>query len=140
MVKQSTLAGMQRRSCDMAFGDTSGSALTDAQLGPQKAICLIPAAATVLEVDVRADTGSPQIILGVEHANTVSNLTSVGLATGSGGARACSRTFAVAGMDGTLCSATLQNPIIAAGEYIQAVSGTAGAAKWFTVHVIYSIN
>ena len=54
-------------SCDMAFGNTNASAvLANGDLGPQKDMCLIPKAATVLEVDVSADTGAPSIIVGQE--------------------------------------------------------------------------
>jgi hypothetical protein len=130
-------------SCDMAFGDTSASSvLTNAQLGPQVGICFIPAAATVVEIDVRADGGTPQIVIGQELAGTVLNLTSAALATAASGARACSKTTAVTGLDGsTTCSATLQNTALAPGAYLQAVSGTAGGtAKWMTVHVIYNFN
>jgi hypothetical protein len=130
-------------SCDMAFGDTSASSvLTNAQLGPQVGICFIPAAATIVEIDVRADGGTPQIVIGRELAGTVLNLTSAALATGASGARACSKTTALTGLDAsTTCSATLQNTALAVGTYLQAVSGTAGGtAKWMTVHVIYNFN
>ena len=130
------------RVCDLAFGDTSASsALTDAQLGPQKGVCFVPAASTVVEIDVRADAGTPNIIIGGESGGTVSNLVSAALATAASGGRACAKTTAVAGIDGTTCSATLQNTPLAAGAYIQPVSGTAGGtAKWMTVHVVYTIN
>jgi hypothetical protein len=127
----------------MAFGDTSSSsALTNAQLGPQVGMCFIPAAATVVEIDVRADGGTPNIIVAGELAGTVSNLVSGALATAASGARACSKTSAVTGLDGsTTCSATLQNTSLAAGTYLQAVSGTAGGtAKWMTAHIVYTIN
>lgn len=128
-------------SCDIPIGDTSGSALANGQLGPQIGVCFIPAAATVVEVDVRADAGTPNVIPGVRHAGSVSNLVSSALATGASGARACSKTTAVAGIDGTTCSATLQNTTIAAGDYLELVSGTAGGtAKWMTVHIVYSLN
>jgi len=129
------------RVCDIGFGDTSGSALTNAQLGPQVGGCFIPAASTVVEVDVRADAGTPNFLVGGELSGTVSNLMSSALSTAASGARACSKVTAIAGIDGTTCSATLQNTSLAAGSYIQAVSGTAGGvAKWGTVHVVYTIN
>lgn len=132
-----------RRVCDMAFGSTNAAAaLADGDLGPQKAMCYVPYAATVVEIDVRADGGTPSIIVGVEdNSASVVNLTSSALATAASGARACSKTTAVAGIDGTTCSATLQNTSIAAGNYIQAVSGTAGGtAKLMTVHVVYVVQ
>jgi hypothetical protein len=142
MVKESTLAGMQKHSCDMAFGSTNAAAaLANADLGPQVGICFVPAAATVLEIDARADAGTPAVMVGVDHGGTVSNLVSAALATASGGGRACAKATAAAGVDGTSCAGTLQNTGISAGDYIQAVSGTAGGtAKWMTVHVVYSVN
>lgn len=131
-----------RRVCDMAIGDTSGAALTDAQLGPQKRVCFIPAAATVVEVNVAADGGTPNVIVAKNSAGTVSNLVSAALATAASGGIACSKTSAVTGLNGvTTCSATLQNTSLAAGDYIELVSGTAGGtAKLMTVHVVYTIN
>jgi hypothetical protein len=142
MVAQTTLAKLETRSCDMAYGDTSASStLTNAQLGPQVGICFVPQAATVVEVDVRADGGTPNVIVGVDHAGTVNTLVSTALATAANGARACSKATAAAGIDGTICSATLQNTSILPGDYIQAVSGTAdGTAKWMTAHVVYQIS
>jgi hypothetical protein len=143
MVKSTTLASVQTRSCDLTFGSakTGTAALANADLGPQPGVCFIPGAATVLEIDVRANTGAPAITMGVDHGGTVSNLVSSALATAGSGGRACSKVTAVAGIDGTTCSATLQNTTIAAGDYIQAVSGTAdGVATWMTVHVVYALN
>jgi hypothetical protein len=143
MVKSTTLASVQTRSCDLTFGSakTGTAALANADLGPQPGVCFIPGAATVLEIDVRANTGAPAITMGVDHGGTVSNLISSALATAGSGGRACSKVTAVAGIDGTTCSSTLQNTTIAAGDYIQAVSGTAdGVATWMTVHVVYTLN
>lgn len=132
-----------RRVCDISVGDTSGSALANAALGPQKRICFVPAAATIVEIDVAADGGTPNVIVGVNAAGSVSNLVSGALATASSGGIACSKTTAVTGIDGaTTCSATLQNNTsVAAGSYIELVSGTAGGvAKFMTIHVIYTVN
>jgi len=142
MVKEASLASLEERSCDMAFGSMNASAaLANADLGPQVGICFIPQAATVLEVDVRADAGTPSILIGIDHAGAVSNLMSSALATAASGGRACSKTAAVAGIDGTTCSGTLQNMSISAGDYLQAVSGVAGGtAKWMTAHVVYQVT
>ena len=143
MVKATTLAATRTRSCDMTFGSakSGAGALADADLGPQPGVCFVPGAATVVEVDVRANSGTPSIIVGVDHSGTVNNLLSGALATAGSGGRACSKTTAASGIDGTTCSATLQNTPIAAGDYLQAVSGTAGGvATWMTVHVVYTIN
>lgn len=131
-----------RRTCDIVIGDSSGSVLINGQLGPQKRMCFIPAAATIVEVDVSADGGTPSIILARNRAGSVVNLVSSALATGSSGAIACSNTGGTTGIDGaTTCSATLQNTSFNAGDYIEAVSGTAGGtAKLFTAHVTWTVN
>jgi hypothetical protein len=130
------------RTCDVGVGDTSGAVITNGQLGPQVAICFMPAAATIVELDVRADAGTPNIIVGLRHSNAVSNIVSAALATAAAGGRACSNSGGTLGLDGlTICSATLQNTSIAAGDYLELVSGTAGGtAKWMTMHVTYTIN
>jgi hypothetical protein len=152
MVKGSTLSGLQRQHCDISIGDqSSSSAVTSAQLGPQKHICKIPAIATVLEVDIESDAGSPNVIparrrctawtSGTCSTETVVNLVSSALASSSG-FMGCSNTGGTTGLDGgTTCSATLQNTGLNAGDWIELVSGAAGGtAKLVTVHVFFSVN
>lgn len=127
--------------CDIAVGDTSAStAITDAQLGPQKRMCFIPSASTIVEMDVAADNGTPNIIMAVNHSGSDSNIVSSALATAASGGPACSKSTAVACIGGVLtASATLQNTSVAAGDYLEMVSGTAGGvAKLMTIHVIYT--
>jgi hypothetical protein len=131
-----------RRTCDIAIGDESSStAITNAQLGPQKRLCYVPAAATVIEMDVAADQGTPQVIVGRNHAGTIANIVSAALATAGSGGIACSSTGGTTGLDGaTTCTNTLQNTSLSAGDYLELVSGTAGgAALLMTIHVIYTI-
>jgi hypothetical protein len=152
MVKESTVAGVQKRSCDISVGDTSSSSVvTNAQLGPQKHSCKIPSTATVLEVDIESDTGSPSAIVGRRRCTdwaggtcsteSVANLVSSAVAVSSG-FLGCSNTGGTAGIDGgTTCSATLQNAGLNGGDWIELVSGTAGgAARLVTIHVIYTVN
>jgi hypothetical protein len=152
MVKESTVAGVQKRSCDISVGDTSSSTMvTNAQLGPQKHSCKIPAAATVLEVDIESDTGSPSVIVGRRRCTgwasgtcsteTVANLVSSAVAASSG-FLGCSNAVGASGVDGgTTCAATLQNVGLNGGDWIELVSGTAGGtARMVTIHVIYQVN
>ena len=131
-----------RRTCDIVIGDQSGSAILNAQLGPQKRLCFIPSAGTLVEMDVAADGGTPNIIVGRNRAGSVSNIVSSALATAAAGGIACSSAAGGTGLDGTTsCSATLQNTSLNAGDYLEAVSGTAGGvAKIMTVHVTYTVN
>jgi len=152
MLKETTLAGIQKRTCDIAVGDASSSfALTNAQLGPQKHACRISSPATVLEVDVESDAGSPSVVVGRRSCTGWSsgtcsteiavNLVSAALAASSGYA-GCANVAGTAGLDGgTTCTATLQNTGLNAGDWIELVSGTAdGTARLVTVHVTYSVN
>lgn len=134
--------GLTYRVCDIPIGDTSGSAIVTGQMGPQSRVCFIPATATIVEMDVNADAGTPNIIIGRNHAGTVTNIVSSALATAASGGIACSNTGGTTGINGaTTCSATLQNTSLAAGDYIEAVSGTpGGTAKLFVAHIVYAIN
>jgi hypothetical protein len=140
-----------RRTCALVFGaENASSALTDTDIGPQKEQCQVAYAATVNEIDVTADAGTPNVIVAIRHCTgspcasnfTVTNLVSGALATAASGAPACSKTGATAGLDTfTTCSATLQNTAIAVGDYIETVSGTAGGvAKRFSVQVNFTVN
>ena len=152
MVKESTLADVEKRSCDIAVGDESSSSVVgNAQLGPQKHGCKIPSAATVLEVDVESDAGSPSVIVGRRRCTawsggncsteTVANLVTAAVAASSG-FMGCSNAAGATGLDGgTACSATLQNTSLSGGDWIELVSGTAGGtARFVTVHVIYQVQ
>lgn len=137
-----TTAGTYR-SCDIPIGDTSGSALTSGQLGPQSRVCFIPAASTIVEMDVNADSGAgtPSIIVGRNRAGTIVNIVSSALATAATGGIACSNTGGTTGLNGaTTCSSTLQNTGLNAGDYLELVSGTVVTAKFFVVHVVYTVN
>jgi hypothetical protein len=130
------------RACDVAVGDESAAALVNAQLGPQSRLCYITSTSTLVEVDVAADGGTPEIIVARNHQGTISNAVSSALQTAAGGGIACSNTGGTTGNDGvTTCSATLQNTSLAAGDYLELVSGTAGGtAKLMTIHFVYRIN
>ena len=152
MVKETALADIQKRSCDISVGDaSSSSAVTNAQLGPQKHACKIASSGTLLEVDVESDAGSPSVIVGRRRCTAwtsgtcsteaAANLVSAAVAASSG-YLGCSNATGAAGLDGgTVCSGTLQNMSLNAGDWLELVSGTAGGtAKLITVHVIYQVN
>jgi hypothetical protein len=122
--------------------DNTSAALADTDLGPQGRQCFVAEAATVVEVTVAADAGTPNIIPAKNHAGSASNLVSGALATASSGGIACSNTGGTTGIDGaTTCSNTLQNTSLAAGDWIQLTSGTAGGtAKRMSISVTYTVN
>ncbi len=142
-----------RRVCSMVIGaDNASAVLVDADIGPQGQQCKVPYAATVVEIDVNADAGTPNVIVRKKHCNTFTtgvcsswtstDLLSGALAAAASNFDACSKTTAVAGLDGgTTCSATLQNASIASGDWIELKSGTAGGtAKRLSVDVIFTVD
>lgn len=142
-----------RRVCSMVVGsDNAAAVLADADIGPQGNQCFIPFAATVVEIDVQADSGTPNVIPRLRHCSvytaavcstwTTADFVSGALAAATGGFPACSKTTGVTGLDGgTTCSGTLQNTAIAIGDWIELKSGTAGgAAKRLSIDVIYLVN
>lgn len=138
--------------CSMVVGANNGSALADADIGPQGQQCQIPTAATVVEVDVNADAGTPSAIVNKKHCATfttgvcsswtTTNLLSGALSAKASNFTACSNTGGTTGLDGgTTCTNTLQNTSLAAGDWIELTSGTAGGtAKRITVVVHLSFN
>jgi hypothetical protein len=135
-------ATTSRLACEIIIGADNGSALGNADIAPQGRQCYMPTAGTVLEVDVTADAGTPNVTVANNHAGVLSDLTSAPLATAGSGGLACSNTGGTLGLDGaTTCSATLQNTSFVTGDYIQTHAGTAGGtAKRLSISVILSVN
>jgi hypothetical protein len=127
------------RTCMIVVGADNGSVLTSADLGPQNQRCFIPYAATVVEITVFADAGTPSVIV---RKNALTNLLSSALATAASGAVACANTGGTIGLNGaTTCSATLQNTDITAGATIGLASGTAdGTAKRMSIAITFTVN
>jgi len=141
-----------RRVCSLVVGAENGVALVDADLGPQGQQCKVAAAATVQEIVVNSDAGTPNTIVRKKHCATFAagvctswtstDLLSSALAAAASNFDACSNTGGTTGLDGgTTCSATLQNGTLAVGDWIELKSGTAGGtAKRLSVDIIYTIN
>lgn len=128
-VTSTQMAGVntQRTACIVVGSDDAAAVLTNTNLGPQTRLYFINSAQTLQEITVSADGGTPNVILASNRAGTVVNLTSAALATASSGGIACSNTGGTTGIDGaTVCSSTLQNTSLNAGDWIQLTSGTAG--------------
>ncbi len=134
---------LRRRTCMIVVGaDNAASALANADLGPQLNQCFVPFAATVVEIEVMADAGTPNVIVQRSHLGTPTALLSGALATASAGAVACSNTGGTTGIDGTTtCTNTLENTAVGAGDWIGLTSGTAGGtAKRMTVAITMTMN
>ena len=127
------------------FGtDNASSDLVDADIGPQGRILMVPVAATVTEITVSANAGTPSVIVRVNHAGSASDLVSSALATATSGGIACSNGSATTGLDGvTTCGGTLQNTSIAAGDWIETKTGSGFAssgAKRLSVCLTWTVN
>jgi hypothetical protein len=135
-------AADKRRVCNMTIGSDDGSALSNAALGPQGRVCLIPAASTVVEVNVAADAGTPNVIVRKNSNGAQTNLISGALATAAAGGIACSNTGGTTALNGvTTCTNTLTVTTLAQGDYLELTSGTAGGtAKRMSIFVVYTIN
>jgi len=132
-----------RKTCQIIIGADNGSALADADIGPQNDQCLISGAATIVEVMVKADAGTPSALprkTSVGGSNT--SLLSGALATASSGARACSNTGGTTSIDGsTTCTNTLTTTSLAVGDTLGVASGTAGGtAKRMSIFITYTVN
>jgi hypothetical protein len=131
--------GTAYRTCTMIFGADNGATLVNADIGPQGRQCFAAYDATVAEIEVAADTGTPSVVLAVNHNGTLANLLSSSLATAASGGIACSTASGGTGLDGvTTCSSTLQNTAVLQGDYVEAVSGTASTAHRISIFVTWA--
>lgn len=128
--------------CMVVGANNAAAVIANADLGPQGDFYFMPHAGTLVEIEVTANAGTPNVIVGRNRAGTTANLTSTALATAASGAIACSNTGGTTGLDGaTTCSATLQNTGLNAGDRFSLVSGTAGGtAAQMMICATYTIN
>ncbi len=136
---------LTRRTCTIVVPGSGGSGvLLDADFGItlDGQDCFIAAPSTLVEVTVRADAGTPNVIPQRDRLGTAVNIVSAALATAAAGAQACSKGTAVTGLDGTTtCAATLQNTSLNAGDWLGVASGTAGGvAKRMSIAITYTVN
>src|SRR5205807_6123121 len=55
------------KTCMIVVGADNGTALVDLDLGPQRKICQVPYNATVTEIEVASDAGTPNVIVAKRH-------------------------------------------------------------------------
>lgn len=136
--------------CRLSFGGDNAGPLVDSDLGPQTKMCRVNAAATISEVAIGADAGVPSIQLRKRHCSgfssgtctgwTYTNILSGALAAVTGGFDSCAKSSTgQTCIDGTTSSGTItvSSTAVAAGDYIEPVSGTAGGtAKTVSVTVV----
>ncbi len=134
-----------RRTCTMIVGaDNAGADLAALDIGPQGRQCFIPFAATVVEIAVAANAGTPAVTIGMSHAGTLHNIAPSITTAASGGLACANATGSGTGIDGaTTCNVALDATYksLAAGDWIELATGVASAgAKRISVAVTYTVN
>lgn len=136
-----------RRICAYENANTAATPLADADIIGRG--CQVPADATVVEIVVDADGGTPSVMIERFRPSTATaaDLLSGSLATGASGAIACAFTSTSATCPITNITSsgtiTLANTALTKGDMITVKpSGTTagGVATWHTVTVHYTIN
>ncbi len=131
-----------RRVCTLIIGSDDGNVLLDTNLAPQGRQCFVPYAATLQEVDVAADGGTPSVLLDRNRAGVKTNILSAALSTAGSGGIACAKISATTGYDGTTtCANTLQNTTVNPGDYFETLTATAGGvAKRMSIFIVWTVN
>ncbi len=133
--------GINRKNCTIPVGSDDGIVLVDSNLGPQYQLCRIPSAATVEEITVWANAGSPTIMVHRRIGATITPLLTANLAAGTSGAENCSRASASSNTAGVTCLGTLTNVSIPPGSTIGLTSGVAGGvASRMSISVTYLVT
>lgn len=132
------------RTCMIDVGaDNAAAVLVNADLGPQGRQCFVPFAATVVEVTVAGDAGTPSVLTAKNHAGTRTDILTTPLATAASGGLACANAGGTVGLDGaTTCSATLSTTSILGGDWLELDTGgiAGGTAKRMSVSITYVVN
>jgi hypothetical protein len=132
-----------RRTCSLQVGDGTNTVVT-ADYSPFKvASCKVPYAATIVEIDIQTDAGTPSILLERRRgAATLADLLSGALAA-AGTTPVCSTTvISQTCIDGTTSSGsiTLSNTGLNAGDVIEVKSGTGSTETSARISVVFTVN
>lgn len=134
----------RRRTCNIVVGaDNATSPLVDADLAPQGHQCWIYAAATIVEMNVSADAGTPSISVARNRAGALASITAAPLQTAAAGGIACANAAGSGlGLDGvTTCAVALTTTALAAGDFLDLNGGVAGGtAKRVSLAVTFTID
>jgi hypothetical protein len=132
------------RVCEIIIGaDNLVDPIVNGDIAPQGRQCFVAQAATLIEVDVAADDGTPSVVVDkITPGGSRTSLLSSALATAASGGVACSNATGTVGIDGvTTCSATLQNTSLPAGYYVETNTATAGGtAKRVSISLTWLIT
>lgn len=145
---------LQYRTCVFSNDTQSATALTAAQFSGNG--CVIPVAATIVEVDVTGGTGvltgsvtaptytgTSSVQIGKTGASSSTGLLSAALATVSGKACAQSTISQACVLNGVTSSGTVtvSTTALAVGDVLYVTAATPDTAQtWYAVTVIYKVN
>jgi hypothetical protein len=134
-----------RRICNLQVGDGTNTVVT-ADYSPFKVnACVVPYAATIVEIDVQTDAGTPSVLLERRRgAATVADLLSGALAA-AGTTWTCALTGTagtclIAGGTTSSGSITLSNTSLNAGDVIEVKSGTGSTETSMRIAVVFTVN
>jgi hypothetical protein len=132
-----------RRTCMIQVGDGTNTVVTADYSPFLTGACYIPYAATVVEINIQSDAGTPSVVLERRRgAATLADLLSGALAA-AGTTHTCAMaSTAQTCIDGTTSSGsiTLSNTSLSAGDVIEVKSGTGSTEKSMRIAVVFTVN
>jgi hypothetical protein len=132
-----------RRTCMLTVGDGTNTVASGDYSPFKVGRCYVPYAATIVEVLLQSDAGTPSVQLQKRNgASTVTDILSGALAA-AGTTKTCAKTSTSATcIDGTTSSGsiTISTTALAAGDYVEVKSGTASTEKNMTIAVTWTVN
>jgi hypothetical protein len=132
-----------RRVCTLPVGDGTNTVASGDYSPFKVGRCIIPYAATIVEVFAQSDAGTPSFQLQRRvGASTVTDILSGALAT-AGTTKVCAKTGTSATcIDGTTSSGsiTISTTSLSAGDILEVKSGTASTEKRTDIFVVFTVN
>jgi hypothetical protein len=132
-----------RRVCALPVGDGTNTVVSGDYSPFKVGRCIIPYAATIVEVFAQSDAGTPSFQLQRRvGASTVTDILSGALAT-AGTTKVCAKTGTSATcIDGTTSSGsiTISTTSLSAGDILEVKSGTASTEKRTDIFVVFTVN
>jgi hypothetical protein len=132
-----------RRTCMLPIGDGTNTVVSGDYSPFNVGRCYIPYAATIVEVLLQCDAGTPSIQFEKRHgASTVTDLLSAALAA-NGTTKTCALTSTSGTcIDGTTSSGsiTISTTSVAAGDYLEVKSGTASTEKRCDASITFTVD
>jgi len=132
-----------RRACSLTVGDGTNTVVSGDYSPFKVSSCKVPYAATIVEIDLQSDAGTPSVLLERRRgAATLADLLSGALA-----AAGTTPTCALTGTSGTCIdgttssgSITLSNTSLNAGDVIEVKSGTASTETSTRITIVWTVN